>query len=71
MIRNEGDRLKRVVGCTPDREYFGPADPAVHNIQRRPDPVRTRAQHDALKALLRSRTPAPVRATSSASVPTK
>lgn len=52
MLRNEGDRLRRVVVCAPRREYFNVADLRAHNIVEVADPDSTRRQHDALKALM-------------------
>jgi dimethylargininase len=52
MLRNEGDRLSRVVVCTPGREYFHVGDLNKHNIVERADPDRAMEQHDALKSCL-------------------
>lgn len=53
MIRNEGDRLRRVVVCAPGREYFGVENPELHNIAEEADPVKAAAQHRNLQAVLR------------------
>lgn len=53
MIRNEGDRLRRVVVCTPDKEYFDVDDIVAHNINEIADPDLTREQHDGLKSIFR------------------
>ncbi len=53
MLSNEGDRLTRVVVCSPGKEYFGADDLAVHNIGEKADPEKAKHQHDGLKALLR------------------
>ncbi|MGA2260452.1 MAG: arginine deiminase family protein [Acidobacteriota bacterium] len=52
MVKNEGDRLTRVVVCTPREQYFSWSDPNAHNIHEVADPTRTRDQHDELKTLL-------------------
>jgi len=52
MLRNEGDRLSRVVVCTPGQEYFHAGDLRKHNIVERADPDRAMEQHDALKSCL-------------------
>jgi dimethylargininase len=53
MLRNEGDRLLRVVACAPRREYFEVADPASHNIGDIADPKKATDQHRKLQAVLR------------------
>jgi dimethylargininase len=53
MIKNEGERLTRVLVCTPRVQYFRYNDSAVHNIHEPPDPAVTLAQHDTLKLVLR------------------
>jgi N-dimethylarginine dimethylaminohydrolase len=53
MVKNEGDRLTRVVVCTPREQYFHVGDYDAHNIRERVDPARTKFQHDGLKAILR------------------
>jgi len=52
MVWNEGDRLSRVVVCTPGQEYFDAVDLGRHNILERADPERAMLQHDALKSCL-------------------
>ncbi len=52
ILRNEGDRLSRVVVCTPGDEYCQVSDPEKHNIVERADRERAREQHDALKRCL-------------------
>ena len=52
MLWNEGDRLSRVVVCTPGDEYCQVSDPGKHNIIERADPDRAIEQHDALKRCL-------------------
>ncbi len=52
MLRDEGERLTRVVVSTPRQEYFRIADPRAHNVNQVADPARTRAQHGALVAAL-------------------
>jgi len=50
MLRNEGDRLTRVVVCTPREEYFRVSDPEKHNIAQVADRNLAIQQHDALKS---------------------
>ncbi len=50
MLRNEGDRLSRVVVCTPREEYFRASDPAKHNITQSADRHLAIQQHDTLKS---------------------
>ncbi|MBM3791701.1 MAG: amidinotransferase [Acidobacteria bacterium] len=52
MLRNEGDRLRRVVVCAPRREYFSVKDLATHNIVEVADPENTLRQHRALQSLM-------------------
>ncbi len=52
MLRNEGQRLSRVVVCTPGDEYCQVSDPERHNIIERADPQRAIEQHDVLKRCL-------------------
>jgi dimethylargininase len=53
VLRNEGDRLSRVVVCSPGDEYGGVSDLRRHNILERPDSDRAIQQHDALKRCLK------------------
>lgn len=48
MLRDEGDRLTRVVVSTPRREYFQISDPRAHNVNEVADPAKTLAQHREL-----------------------
>jgi dimethylargininase len=52
MLGNEGERLTRVVLCSPGDEYFHAGDLRRHNIVERADPDRAIQQHDALKSCL-------------------
>lgn len=52
MINNEGDRLKRVVVCSPIKEYFKVSDFKSQNILEPADPEETIRQHDSLKKIL-------------------
>ena len=52
MLKSEGDRLSRVVVCTPGREYFRVGDLKKHNIVERADPDRAMHEHDVLKRSL-------------------
>jgi len=54
MLRNEGERLERVVVCTPRREYArGANEPEKHNIGELGDSVIAVQQHNVLKSTLR------------------
>ncbi len=52
MLRNNGDKLTRVVVCTPGHEYFNVSDLKAHNINEIADPERTQQQHDRLKSVI-------------------
>ena len=54
MVKNEGDRLIRVVVSTPGNEYFNPGNLAAHNLTQLADQDLARTQHDALKTTLRA-----------------
>jgi len=54
LLRNEGDRLTRVVVCSPETEYFKVSDPKLHNIREPADPHRAIHQHAALRLVLRN-----------------
>jgi len=53
MLRNEGERLKRVVVCTPRKEYARASNLEKHNIGELSDPKLAIEQHDRLKSKLR------------------
>jgi dimethylargininase len=53
MVRDEGEKLRRVIVCPPRREYFTVAKPEVHNIGEPADRKKTVAQHRRLQAVLR------------------
>lgn len=53
MVRNEGDRLRRVIVSPPKTEYFRVDDREAHNIGEIADSARALAQHRRLCALLR------------------
>ncbi len=53
-VRNEGDRLRKVVVCTPGDEYTGVTDTEAHHIGDPADRVNAVRQHDALKTALES-----------------
>jgi len=53
MLRNEGDKLLRVVVCTPESEYFNVGNRSVHNITQLVYQDKTKQQHDKLKSILR------------------
>jgi len=50
MLRNEGDRLSRVVLCTPRDEYFRVSNLEKHNITQIADRNQAIQQHDMLKS---------------------
>jgi len=52
VLRDEGDRLTRVVVSTPRWEYFQISDPRAHNVNQVADPARTQAQHRELAAAM-------------------
>jgi hypothetical protein len=52
MLSDEGEKLTRVVVCTPREQYFRWRDGGAHNIHEPPDLARTKFQHDALKLTL-------------------
>lgn len=52
MLKNEGDRLKRVVVCAPLEEYFNVSDLAAQNINEIADRDRTMEQHGTLKTIM-------------------
>ena len=54
MLRNEGDRLKRVVICTPGKEYFNVQDLAAQNMNEVADPERTRSQFQRFVSIMES-----------------
>lgn len=55
MLRDEGERLTRVVVSTPRREYFQVSDLRAHNVNEAADPARTIAQHGELVAAMARR----------------
>lgn len=54
MLKDEGDRLTRVVVCTPGKEYLGVDDLKAHNIAERANPERAKKQHDLLKSTMKT-----------------
>ena len=52
MLNNEGDRLSRVIVCTPSYEYFRVENLKAHNFNEIPDPGETKRQHDNLKSVM-------------------
>lgn len=52
MLRNEGDRLTRVVVSSPGDAYFNASTHEAGNIPRLPDRDLTAQQHDALRATM-------------------
>jgi dimethylargininase len=54
MLKNEGDRLRRVIVCTPRTEYFNVSDLKAQNINEVADRDATIRQHDTLKSTMES-----------------
>jgi dimethylargininase len=52
MVRNEGERLKQVIVCTPRKEYARGASDLAHNIGELSKLEIAIQQHDVLKATL-------------------
>ncbi len=52
MLSNEGDRLTRVIVCTPGDEYFHVDNLTEQNFNEVPDVNQTIAQHDRLKSIM-------------------
>ena len=52
MVRNEGERLRRVAVSSPRKEYFRISDPDFHNVNEVAEPARTLEQHAGLVAAL-------------------
>ncbi len=53
MLRSEGDRLTRVVVCSPDKEYFDVKTLKAHNLDARANPEKAKNQHDLLKSIMK------------------
>ncbi len=53
MVRNEGDKLRRVVVAAPRREYFQVDKPEAHNIEEVADKAKAVEQHRQLRTILR------------------
>ncbi len=54
-MRNEGERLRRVIVSPPRKEYFNMKDPEVHNIKQVADRAKAIEQHRRLCGLIRKR----------------
>lgn len=52
MVKNEGDRLKKVIVCTPQKEYFHVKNLHAQNIHEIAEKDQTIKQHDQLKNIL-------------------
>lgn len=52
MVRNEGERLRRVIVCAPRHEYFEVEKPEIHNIGESADPKKAKEQHRRLRDVL-------------------
>ena len=54
MIKNEGDRLIKVIVCSPNREYFNIENLKNHNIKEAADRNLAIEQHNKLKAIMKN-----------------
>ncbi|MCP2605048.1 arginine deiminase family protein [Candidatus Aminicenantes bacterium AH-873-B07] len=54
MLRSEGERLRKVIVCTPEKEYFKVDNLRAHNIEEIADKEKAKTQHDELKRILRN-----------------
>jgi len=54
MLRSEGERLRKVIVCTPEKEYFRIDNLKAHNIEEIADKKKAKKQHDELKRILRN-----------------
>lgn len=52
MVRNEGDRLKKVIVCSPEYWYFKVNNLSAYNFKAFPDPKMVKIQHDKLKSII-------------------
>ncbi len=52
MVRNEGERLSRVVICAPESEYWRVQNCRAHNITQRANAQLAMEQHNRLKRIL-------------------
>lgn len=52
MLRNEGDRLERVVVSSPGEAFVGITDLEPHNFGQHPDGQIAVDQHDAMKGTI-------------------
>ncbi len=53
MLKNEGNRLTRVIVCTPRHEYALGKNDSAHNLGDLGNPQEAIAQHDLLKSALK------------------
>jgi dimethylargininase len=52
MLKNEGERLKKAVVCSPKVEYFNVDDLNAHNFQEFPNKENSIAQHSELRSVI-------------------
>ncbi len=52
MVKSEGDRLRQVIICRPEKEYYRVNNLEIHNLQRVADRAQALRQHGELKKLL-------------------
>jgi dimethylargininase len=53
MLRNEGDKLLKVIVCTPRHEYFCVDNLKAQNIHKVADPEKALKQHNKLKQIIK------------------
>ncbi len=53
MVKNEGDRLRRVIVCSPRTEYFDIDSGAEHNIFEAADKKTAMKQHEELRKTIK------------------
>ena len=54
MLRSEGERLRKVIVCTPEKEYFNVNNLKAHNIEEIADKEKAKKQHNELKRILKN-----------------
>lgn len=52
MLKNEGDRLERIIVCSPRTEYFDIENTAEHNILEVADKATAIKQHEKLRTVI-------------------
>lgn len=54
MLGSEGEKLKKVIVCTPEKEYFKVKNLENHNIGEIADKDKAQKQHNELKRIIRN-----------------